>query len=299
VVRDSKIVKCPLCGAAEASPFLASRRAGAADKAFCVTTNTFGDFRDILKCRDCGFVFQHVAPSELEQAYASVVDERYLAEERGRRKTATRILEAIEAFAESGCICDVGCFTGLLLTVAQDRGWTAFGIEPSHWAADIARERHGLNVAERALETAGVPEGLFDVVTLIDVIEHLREPGQALTRVRQLLKSDGYIYVSTPDVSSIAARILGRRWWGYRLEHTGYFSRDTMQIALEQAGFRVLEAWRRGRDFSVQYWLSKLIDLSSSSGRRVTTMLSKLGIDRQLLYLNFGDQIDILGRKRT
>lgn len=295
--RTIEAVKCPLCGTEETSLFLTSTGSTLNSKAFHATTDTFGDFTDIWKCRHCSFVFQeHISP-ELEQAYVSVVDRRYLAEERGRRKTAGRILKTIERFVEPGRICDVGCFTGLLLAVARSRGWTGYGVEPSRWAAELAREQHGLTVAESTLDSIEDPKELFDVVTLIDVIEHLRDPQQALARVRRLLRSEGYLYVSTPDVSSVAARVLGRRWWGYRLEHIGYFSRQTLQRAFEQAGFRVLHAWRRGRDFSVAYWLSKLIGVSSPTAKRIAGALNRLGVDRRMIYLDFGDQIDMLGRK--
>lgn len=82
--------------------------------------------------------------------------------------------------------------------------------------------------AQRALPvTHGVlpqPEltGPFDVVTLIDVIEHAPDPVDLLRRIKRVMAPDGICLVVTPDVSSVAARAMGGKWWRFRAAHIGY-----------------------------------------------------------------------------
>ena len=288
---------CPLCLSNRISLFLAKKINRSGNKPLLITTNDFGDFTNIWKCYCCGFIFENVLPGELENAYVSSIDTEYLAEEEGRRKTAIRILTVIETYVQQGNFLDVGCFTGLLLSVARDRGWWVHGIEPSHWAAKIALDRN-LNVIQGSLETADVPISHFDVVTLIDVIEHLPYPLAALRKINKLLGDKGFVYISTPNVSSVTAKVLGRRWWSYRFEHVNYFNIRTLCRALNDSGFDIVLSWKRGRDFTLRYWLSKIMPLSSGGGKLISDILNHLKIDRRLVYLDLGDQIDVLARKR-
>ncbi|MBL7183339.1 MAG: class I SAM-dependent methyltransferase [Anaerolineae bacterium] len=72
-------------------------------------------------------------------------------------------------------LLDVGCHIGVFLGIAQERGWAAWGIEPSRWAAREARGR-GLQVIEGTLDDVHLAGESFDVITLWDVIEHLTDP---------------------------------------------------------------------------------------------------------------------------
>lgn len=267
-------------------------------KMFLVTTNDFGNFLDLWRCRTCGFVFENISAAQLEQAYKSTVDTAYLEEERGRQKTANRILAAIEQNVHPGELLDVGCFTGTFLAVARERGWQVRGVELSVWAVQTARERYGLDVQQGTLDTVDLPPHHFDLVTLIDVIEHLPQPMPMLERLHRLVKEDGYVYLSTPNVDSLLAKVMGRRWWSYRVEHTSLFCPSSLRRALLDSGFDIVETWVRGRDFTWGYWMSKIFRARSLGGRLIHAVLDKLMLNSQLVYLDFHDQIDILARKR-
>jgi SAM-dependent methyltransferase len=115
-------------------------------------------------------------------------------------------------------------------------------VEPSAWLADRARER-GIVVHTGTLPHPGLTPP-YDVVTLVDVLEHVTDPRGLMGEVRGLLRPGGRLLVVTPDASSVAARVLGPRWWHRRIAHVGYFSPSTLDILLSGSGF-VLEGWRR------------------------------------------------------
>jgi len=54
-----------------------------------------------------------------------------------------------------------------------------------------------------------------------------------------LLKPGGALLVVTPDVSSVAARVMGRWWWHYRVAHVGYFNRTSMAKAMREVGLQI------------------------------------------------------------
>ena len=57
--------------------------------------------------------------------------------------------------------------------------------------------------------------------------------------IKSVMAPDGICVVVTPDVNSVAARLMGWKWWHFRAAHIGYFNKSTLTLALETAGLRV------------------------------------------------------------
>ena len=76
--------------------------------------------------------------------------------------------------------------------------------------------------------------GLFDVISLIHVLEHLHDPVQTLKELSRLLKPDGVMFVEVPD---IAAQQLPHN---FHIAHVAYFTEKTLSMAFEAAGLAVL-----------------------------------------------------------
>jgi 2-polyprenyl-3-methyl-5-hydroxy-6-metoxy-1,4-benzoquinol methylase len=92
------------------------------------------------------------------------------------------------------------------------------------------------------------PAGSFDVVLAGDVIEHLRDPGRFLTRIRPLIRPGGRLVLTTPNVANWAVRLgllAGR--WRYTdrgildRTHTHFFTKKTLEETLDRAGYRIVE----------------------------------------------------------
>jgi 2-polyprenyl-3-methyl-5-hydroxy-6-metoxy-1,4-benzoquinol methylase len=144
-------------------------------------------------------------------------------------------------------VLDVGCSSGYLAAPLAERGNTIVGIELDPDAARGA-EAYCERVLVGDVETMGLPlePATFDVVLCGDVVEHLRDPVAVLARLRPLLKREGRLVLSTPNVANWAIRLsllAGR--WRYTdrgildRTHTHLFTRSTLREALEQAGYRV------------------------------------------------------------
>ena len=146
-------------------------------------------------------------------------------------------------------VLDVGCSSGYLARPLVERGCTVVGLEVDPEAAEGARA-----VCEEVLvgdvETMELPfePGSFDVVLCGDLIEHLRDPGAFLVRVRPFLRPGGRLVLTTPNVANWANRLgllFGR--WRYKdrgildRTHTHLFTRATLVETLEAAGYRVVK----------------------------------------------------------
>jgi SAM-dependent methyltransferase len=198
----------------------------------------------IVKCARCGLVctFPRDDEKTLAAAYESLNDPEYLDERSARIINASRHLKFVQRFKNArGRLLDVGCSAGFFLSVARKGGWEIVGVEPSHWAAKIARTEYGIgNVHEGFLEQQKFEDASFDVVTLWDVLEHLPDPALALATIARVLKPDGALFLNVPNIDSLSARTLGPRWVLFLREHLWYFSPRTIRLFLEAKGFSVV-----------------------------------------------------------
>jgi SAM-dependent methyltransferase len=92
------------------------------------------------------------------------------------------------------------------------------------------------------LEDAAFPDASFETIILSHTLEHVRDPITSLREIRRVLAPGGALILWLPNVDSIEARILGRRWIGYDPpRHLTTFSVATLTRALETTGFRVID----------------------------------------------------------
>jgi SAM-dependent methyltransferase len=214
----------------------------------------------VVRCAGCRLVYAlpEMASPSLVQDYAQMEDPAYLEEEKGRLRQAKEILSQILRFRNHGRLLDIGCGPGFFLEEAKSAGFEATGVDYSAWGARYARNHFGISVFEGSLEEARFEDQSFDVIVLMDLIEHLENPRALLKEIRRVLKHDGIIYLSTPDIGSFFSKILGVRWWGIHRHHLFYFSRKTLETLLAQEGFRARQYFSYPRIFSVRYWVKRL-----------------------------------------
>ena len=139
-----------------------------------------------------------------------------------------------------GKVLDVGCGAGGNLKTLQDQGWNTHGIEISEVAAAHARELVTGNIHTGTLESAPFPPKSFDLVFMSHSLEHLPSPSDALRLVHRLLKDDGLVVVTVPNVNSLEFKLFGR-WW-FPLDpprHFYHFEKHSLSGIFSQAGFRL------------------------------------------------------------
>ncbi len=207
----------------------------------------------VARCR-CGFVqvLQDVTDDLLTELYSAEYYEGrdgdgfvdYAGQERKYRARFGRRLARLERGMRPGRVLDVGCALGWFLAEAADRGWAAEGVEMSDHCRDFVAERFGLPVHVGRVERLALAGG-YDMVTLWDTIEYVRDP-RALVRVcRGLLAPGGRLAITTGNVRSWRSRLQGRRWALLRPpKHLTYFTPRTLRTLLQQEGMRVVDGWQ-------------------------------------------------------
>lgn len=237
------------------------------------------DGYSIVRCAGCGLRFLSPQPTgaDLDLLYGEdyyVSDDSrgrgydgYVTEAENWRRTFRDRLRDLPA--TPGKLLDVGAATGFFVEQAKASGWEASGVEPSPWAAEYARTELGVDVHTGTLESMRFDDGTFDAVTLWEVIEHLPDPGATLNEVKRILRPGGTLVLSTPDAGSLAARLSGRRWLGWRKvpEHLFFFDRPNLDRLLDQAGFRPARHRYASLTVSAGFALERAMSLVGLPGR--------------------------------
>ena len=238
-----KMIKCPLCES--------------------IAHETIYDFRKrekphsipgpVVQCSDCSLWFKIVDKSEIRDAYGEAYardteDEPYMTGD-ATRAYFRRVIRDVGI--KQGRLLDIGTGLGAFVEEAQKAGYQAEGIDLCAGLVARAQER-GLRVRHMSAEDldTGGANGLFDVVTMMDLIEHVPEPLALLSNIRKLLKPDGELVVYTPNHRAavvVVAKALGYIGSDFAVNeifggnHLTFFDDRTLAAILTKAGFSIRE----------------------------------------------------------
>jgi SAM-dependent methyltransferase len=206
---------------------------------------------NLLQCVTCGQLVSQIGESAYLAALAKFDSERgtlpTASTQKRHDQRAAKLFRQIRAVlglrAENTMrLLDIGCSTGALIMSARREGIDAEGVEPAERAARAAQAA-GLRVFPGTLESAGYPMGRFQAATLMEVIEHLRDPATLLQEVRRILEPKGILVVGTGNAASWTVSLMGGRWDYFQVEpfggHVSFFTPGSLSRLAERCGFRV------------------------------------------------------------
>lgn len=149
-----------------------------------------------------------------------------------------KILQAVKKHAPTGKLIEFGCAYGFFLEEAL-QSFDVCGVEISDHARTVCQGK-GLDVVREASPEFLESRGPFDVAVMLDVLEHMQDPGAILDTLHGSMSKGAQLVVTTGDFGSMLARVMGRYW---RLmtppQHLWFFSPKTVTALLERHGFRV------------------------------------------------------------
>jgi 2-polyprenyl-3-methyl-5-hydroxy-6-metoxy-1,4-benzoquinol methylase len=151
-------------------------------------------------------------------------------------------------------ILDVGCATGYLgrKLMALDNNRAMYGIEYDPIAAEEASKYYKhVYVGEVEQCAKHIQDGFFDAIVCADVLEHMSRPDRTLFILRNLLRENGFLVVSIPNIGYIKPR-LRIAFGNFNYEDTGFFDKThlrfftlrTAKQLLEESGFKVIKSYQ-------------------------------------------------------
>ncbi|MDB4253832.1 class I SAM-dependent methyltransferase [Gammaproteobacteria bacterium] len=215
----------------------------------------------VVKCQRCNLIWLNPRPDEASIKYVYPSIYGFYAEPLNPKYTLKGFmknildslsptpLQFVHLDKRKGNILDVGCATGSTLYPfgyknslhdLSRRGWNAYGCEISEDAASTGNES-GLSIQPCSFESANFENNFFDVVRFNEVLEHSPSPLIDLTKASKLLKSDGILIISVPNINSAAFHLFGKYWAGLDLpRHTYFYTPETLKNYFDKLGFEIL-----------------------------------------------------------
>jgi len=246
----------------------------------------FDGYIKLYKCRSCGFVAQFPGPgrftivTDYQDFYTmDFLDKGRQFMDPQRSVVFEDIVDRITKIKPRGTLLDVGCGDGHFLSIAAKRGLSCHGVEDCVPMARYTAAKTGAHIVEGQYCREMFPAEQFDIITMIQVVEHIPAPAEALKAAKHHLKPDGILVVEVPSLHS--PHFLAYRWTGIKTFvkppdgvircHVGYYTPDTLRLLAKTCGFTTVSLVT-GR------WQYKYSGLLKQIGRVIDPLLATLEI---------------------
>jgi 2-polyprenyl-3-methyl-5-hydroxy-6-metoxy-1,4-benzoquinol methylase len=167
----------------------------------------------LWRCAKCGSLFTSAegVQQETEELYGHYYDRPLGDVPLVVLESLARIVRRAERYRRTGMWLDIGYGEGALLSLASKNGWRCHGTEIAPAVLERGRLQ-GWEVATSTQDGSRFPEGGFDVVTLIETLEHVAGPRAFLADAARLLRPGGVLFLTTPNADGLNRRLLGSSW---------------------------------------------------------------------------------------
>ena len=246
--KNKKIIElCRVCDSKEIS-FL------------CDTKNNHGNLKLLhhFKCNNCGSVFvaNTVSGDELGIAYASLDTKTYYQEidSENEKKFMTAIHHLKTISTNKAKILDVGAGEGAFINFLHQNGFNNLSAHEIE-GADLSKLSNGIAKSiYQDYDYGTIPSNEFEIVTLLDVAEHVINPQYLFDTCSRILKKDGLVYFHTPVVTKtdrvfhflLKVPMIKRIAVYWQMGRTSIFhlenyTKKSIELILKNAGFHNIE----------------------------------------------------------
>jgi 2-polyprenyl-3-methyl-5-hydroxy-6-metoxy-1,4-benzoquinol methylase len=233
--------QCPVCHSTQIDDAFSA-------KDYTVSNEIF----TVVKCNACTHMFtQNVATQdEIGKYYQSenyishsdtqegMVNKLYHAV-RKRTLAGKKILVQRETTKQQGKILDIGCGTGAFLNTMTLAGWESTGLEPDDAARKKAQELYNIN-PKPSHQIFDLPHNTYDAITMWHVLEHVHQLHEYIAQLKNMLTTNGRIFIAVPNYTSYDAKHYAAHWAAYDVpRHLYHFSPASMKSLVEQHGLTI------------------------------------------------------------
>jgi 2-polyprenyl-3-methyl-5-hydroxy-6-metoxy-1,4-benzoquinol methylase len=249
---ESNAMPCPLCGSSRSSLVQKEPASTHATRSPAYTERLI----DLVTCSDCSFMY---VVRDFDETYVNGFYEEQagggyeLCQEHffwwhEAMKDSNRQILSLLGPANSRRLLDVGCGAGTFLTDARDAGWAVSGLEINPKFPEFCRTVLGIeDVKTGMISDPPFQEASFDVVTMLDVLEHMYDPVLSVKQCARMLKPGGTLLIKSPNGPNQLRKerlkkMLGRGT-GYvaMIGHLNQFTPRTLSLAFRKGGLEPLQ----------------------------------------------------------
>ena len=196
----------------------------------------------VFQCKQCNLVYKELAPTS--QGFQEIYAQNYvhfqgvdsytdLASRNSNKQKLDRCLQLLKKDHNDKeiSLLDIGCGSGAFVETARSLGYNAQGIDPFLPPKLVSNYL-------RASSPKDLSEKSFDIITLLNVVEHLDKPRSFFSEVYRLLKPSGVMLLTCPYGNSMARRFHQSHWGHLALdEHLLFWNPYALTYLLREIGF--------------------------------------------------------------
>jgi 2-polyprenyl-3-methyl-5-hydroxy-6-metoxy-1,4-benzoquinol methylase len=227
-------------------------------------------FFTYFECAKCSALFcrTYYPQSQLDGLYGRQAENMVSVPLPARKRTQEDYVRLLRRHSRmAGNFLEIGPDIGLFAS-----SFARSGSFDHFWLYEPNREVHqsladnfrGLNytIKDGIFRASDVPAQSVSTAVMIHVLDHLLKPAEFLREVRASLEPGGVILIVTHDCASLLARVLGRRWPPYTLQHPQLFSRRSIATLLQASGFDVVETVKTTNYFPLPFLMRAALTVS-------------------------------------
>jgi 2-polyprenyl-3-methyl-5-hydroxy-6-metoxy-1,4-benzoquinol methylase len=290
-IPNHQIAKtCSICGQHNARLKYQSQKTDPAvmPGAFSPVAKDFGIFHDLYQCESCHHIFAQITDVDIDLLYKKAEDPgNYFFLWEHRMENLGRLFRRVFPLLEckSPNVLDIGAGGGIFLNLLKKLGLHGLGLEPSTQLVELGKKKFGVILSEGTLRTIPLQDSSFDLITFLEVIEHLQSPREEIELASRCLTQKGKILLVTPNMKSFSARCFGSRWWSFRQMHIQYFSTTSLDALMKHTGFRLVWSGCFFKSFPLSYYMSNLFPFKITIPRLLDINLRMSLGDMARLYV--------------
>jgi len=206
-----------------------------------------------LKCRRCGLVYVSPMPpfAEIKEKYSnspSTAIDKEISAIGEKTLKAQLDLALIKKFKKNGRVLDIGCAEGAFLSQAAESGYDPYGIEINKASVKYAKDKyHLINIFEGGILESDFPKEYFDIISMRNVLSHLRNPVQELNKLNTFLKEDGLFFCITGNLGSLSRERI-KQYYNFSTphlsEHLFHYSEKNIYTLFKMSSFSINKIYR-------------------------------------------------------
>lgn len=274
----SAITTCPACGVE------AGEAEGSYTKCSCGATYATSqpDANQIM------LYYQSYADDHSHMRLPRTIDD---VNRSGLRRTP--LLDKLVERVASGWLLDVGSGWGAFLANARERGFSVYGVEVCHKAANFSANVLGIPTLCDELTDCAFKADMFDAVCFNHTLERIKDPARALAAAHYSMREGAVLFGLTPNAGSFAATELNEKWpWFDNERNFIHLTAASLTTMLERQGFTEISVTSQTGDYDLNA-LKKMIAAKLLPDEVVDDKLAALNAD------NRGEELVFFAVKRT
>jgi 2-polyprenyl-3-methyl-5-hydroxy-6-metoxy-1,4-benzoquinol methylase len=223
----------------------------------------------VIRCTECSHVFLDTVHTEssiksLYENYDNQLKSSYFngitAVTRNNIKKYLKHCLNLLSCNNIPTLLDIGCGIGTLMEEAKKNGFITEGVEICRGLAKIAAKNTESTIHTDFLEKLPLPNEHYNVITMYDLLEHLKSPENELRHAHRILKRGGILFILCPNDNAMVRIISNYIYFStfhliskpmkilYYRDHLSYFTKKSLTTLLEKNGFEIISITTKNQE---------------------------------------------------